>query len=107
MLKYSNIQFKKILLDRGLSITELANLVGTSKQNLSRILQNDDIKLTTFLEICDALKVNPSDLLGRQHNDDNLLNDPPVPYGRKTESEILFELEKRVTELEKKLGSKK
>ena len=54
----------EILLDRGITLTELAETVGITIVNLS-VLKNDRaraIRFTTLTSICDALRCTPGDL---------------------------------------------
>ena len=55
----------RLLLERGMTLTELADRVGVSYANLS-ILKNNRaraIRFSTLTRICDALDCQPGDLL--------------------------------------------
>jgi len=115
MLTNSEIDNEKIFKKIDETIEKWAKQVGKNKTDLFntgiitsngyyQAIARKSLRLSTILEI--------SQFFGKSFMEffqeyESIVNDPPVPYGRKTESEILFELEKRVTELEKKLASKK
>jgi len=55
----------ELLLERGMTLTRLSELVGVSLVNLS-VLKNDRaraIRFSTLTAICDALDCQPGDLL--------------------------------------------
>jgi putative transcriptional regulator len=54
-----------MLADRKMSSKELAEIIGTTQVNLSRIKtgQIKGIRFSTLYEICKALKCQPGDLL--------------------------------------------
>ncbi len=54
----------EILVDRGMTLVQLSDLVGISVVNLS-ILKNDRaraVRFSTLTRICDALGIQPGDL---------------------------------------------
>ncbi|HZC27812.1 MAG TPA: helix-turn-helix transcriptional regulator [Actinopolymorphaceae bacterium] len=56
----------RLLADRGMTLTELAERVGVSVVNLS-VLKNNRakaIRFSTLTALCDALGCEPGDLLG-------------------------------------------
>ena len=58
-----------LLSERGMSLTELADLVGLSVVNLS-ILKNNRakaVRFTTLTGLCDALGCTPGDIFTVQH----------------------------------------
>lgn len=60
-----DIHLDKLLADRGMTLTELSELVGVTIVNLS-ILKNGRakaIRLSTLTRICEALDCQPGDLL--------------------------------------------
>ena len=60
------VHLDRLLADRGLSLTDLANQVGITLANLS-ILKNGRaraIRFSTLTALCDALDCSPGDLLG-------------------------------------------
>jgi putative transcriptional regulator len=59
------VQLDKLLADRGMTLTELAERVGVTLVNLS-VLKNDRaraIRFSTLTAICDALDCQPGDIL--------------------------------------------
>lgn len=58
-----NLDF--LLLQRGMSLTELSEIVGISLANLSILKRGKAkaIRFTTLIALCDALKCQPGDLL--------------------------------------------
>lgn len=48
-------EIKKILIDKDMNVTDLANLIGTSKQNLNQKLNRKDMKVSEFINILDLL----------------------------------------------------
>lgn len=62
------IDLDKLLLDRGMSLTQLAEAVGMTMANLS-ILKTGKakaIRFSTLCKLCDALHCQPGDLLKYQ-----------------------------------------
>ncbi|MDP9847646.1 helix-turn-helix domain-containing protein [Streptosporangium lutulentum] len=60
------VHLDRLLEERGMTLTELANRVGVTVVNLS-ILKNDRakaIRFTTLTKICKVLNCQPGDLLG-------------------------------------------
>jgi putative transcriptional regulator len=69
----------KLLADRGITLTELAELVGVSIVNLS-ILKNGHaraIRFSTLTRLCQALDCQPGDLLS--HDPRQSPGEPPGP----------------------------
>ncbi|GHF98682.1 helix-turn-helix domain-containing protein [Thalassotalea marina] len=58
-----NLDF--LLLQRGMSLTELSEIVGISLANLSILKRGKAkaIRFTTLIALCDALQCQPGDLL--------------------------------------------
>jgi putative transcriptional regulator len=59
------VHLDRLLAERGMTLTELANRVGVTVVNLS-ILKNDRakaIRFTTLTKICEVLDCQPGDLL--------------------------------------------
>ncbi|MET7381457.1 helix-turn-helix transcriptional regulator [Streptomyces sp. NPDC005526] len=59
------VHLDRLLLERGMTLTELANRVGVTNVNLS-VLKNGRakaIRFTTLTRICEALQCQPGDLL--------------------------------------------
>jgi putative transcriptional regulator len=59
------VHLDRLLADRGMTLTELAQLVGVTNVNLS-VLKNGRakaIRFTTLTSICQALDCQPGDLL--------------------------------------------
>lgn len=54
-------RIKRIAKKRGVSMGELANLIGTSKQSLSNILSRGDMKVSMLEDIASALNVTVPD----------------------------------------------
>ena len=48
-------EIKKILIDTSMSVTGLAELLGTSRQNLNNKLKRKDMKLSDLNDILDRL----------------------------------------------------
>ena len=63
-----DLHLDKLLADRGMTLTELADRVGITVVNLS-ILKNGRaraIRFSTLAALCDALDCQPGDLLSHQ-----------------------------------------
>ncbi|HRD39207.1 MAG TPA: helix-turn-helix transcriptional regulator [Bacteroidia bacterium] len=60
---YNSLNINEKIIDflrrSNVSQAELATRMGYNHSSLNRTLNSDDIKLSTFLEICDALNVSP------------------------------------------------
>ena len=59
------VTLDRVLADRGLTLTELADLVGVTLANLS-VLKNGRaraVRFSTLTALCDALDCQPGDLL--------------------------------------------
>ncbi|QDO89311.1 helix-turn-helix transcriptional regulator [Ornithinimicrobium ciconiae] len=59
----------ELLLDRGMTLTELAERVGVTIVNLS-VLKNNRakaVRFSTLTAICDVLECEPGDVLGLRH----------------------------------------
>lgn len=58
-----NLDF--LLIQRGMSLTELSEIVGISLANLSILKRGKAkaIRFTTLIALCDALQCQPGDLL--------------------------------------------
>ncbi|MBQ7490309.1 MAG: helix-turn-helix transcriptional regulator [Bacteroidales bacterium] len=67
----------------GLSLDDMANMIGTDKSALSRIENGErNPKLDTLLKIADSLHITPADLIPERfhnHNTETLL---PSVYGK-------------------------
>lgn len=62
------VRLDRLLLERGLTLTELANQVGISIVNLS-ILKNGRaraIRFSTLSRLCEVLRCQPGDLLAHR-----------------------------------------
>jgi putative transcriptional regulator len=62
------VTLDRLLLERRMTLTELAERVGVTYANLS-ILKNNHaraIRFSTLTKLCDALDCEPGDLLRRQ-----------------------------------------
>jgi len=63
----------QVLLDEyGHKLTEIANLTGISKQNLSRIFNGDDIKFSQLIKILDACQIPFNQFISRWWNVGNV-----------------------------------
>ena len=63
-----SVHLDRLLADRGMTLTELSQLVGVSTVNLS-ILKNGRakaVRFTTLTALCEALDCQPGDILGFQ-----------------------------------------
>jgi putative transcriptional regulator len=69
-----------VLADRKMPSKELAEIIGTSQVNLSRIKtgQVRGIRFSTLYEICKALKCQPGDILECVIDDDDEPDDPAI-----------------------------
>lgn len=64
LLKYSE-NLRKALLENSMTQKDLANLVGTTQQTISRWLQGiNEPDLATLLEVCLYLDESPNAILG-------------------------------------------
>ena len=77
-MKNIGLEIKKILLDRNISASQLAILIGTSKQYVSQMLDREDIKVSTLQKIAEVLNVEVSKILGE--NVQSIVNEPIVHY---------------------------
>lgn len=61
------IELRKVLRRRGLSSRDLANRIGITEANLSRLATGKikEIKLSTLSAICEELDCSPGDVLRR------------------------------------------
>ncbi|AIZ16414.1 Cro/Cl family transcriptional regulator [Bifidobacterium pseudolongum subsp. globosum] len=59
------VHLDRIMLERGVSLTELSGRVGITQANLSKIKNNhiNAIRFSTLAAICEALSCTPGDLL--------------------------------------------
>lgn len=48
-------EIRKILVDEEMSVTDLAESIGTSRQNLNNKLKRKDMKVSDFINILDIL----------------------------------------------------
>ena len=63
-----SVHLDRLLADRGMTLTELSQLVGVSTVNLS-ILKNGRakaVRFTTLTALCEVLDCQPGDILGFQ-----------------------------------------
>jgi putative transcriptional regulator len=62
------VKLDRILLDRGMTLTELSEVVGVSLPNLSILKTNKAraVRFSTLAALCRALDCQPGDLLGFQ-----------------------------------------
>ena len=64
------VQLDRVLVDRGMTLTELAERVGVTVVNLS-VLKNGRaraVRFSTLSAICDVLDCQPGDLLSFEPN---------------------------------------
>ena len=64
------IHLDKLLADRGLTLTQLSELVGVTIVNLS-VLKNGrakEIRFSTLTRLCEALDCQPGDLMTRRQS---------------------------------------
>lgn len=59
------VHLDRIMLERGVSLTELSGRVGITQANLSKIKNNhiNAIRFSILAAICEALSCTPGDLL--------------------------------------------
>lgn len=60
------MKLDRMIFDRGISSKDLADIIGTTPVNLSRIKngQIKGIRFSTLYELCKALDCQPGDILG-------------------------------------------
>lgn len=46
--------------NKGLKLVDISKKIGISKQNFSRILKSDDLKVSQLIELCAVLEVSPT-----------------------------------------------
>ena len=65
------VKLSELMADRGMSLKELANLVGIANVILSRIKTGKikAVRLSTLDSICDALGCQPGDILSHVSED--------------------------------------
>jgi len=51
------------LKSRGYTQKDVAEKIGTSKQNIGRIISNGDMKVSQFHEICESFQISANDLM--------------------------------------------
>lgn len=59
---------------QGRSKTWLAQQLGTSRENLYRILRNDNISIQTTIRLGQILNINFVEFIGKQINENSLKN---------------------------------
>ncbi len=73
-MKIDNIRIKKVLREKGVSVSELARRIGTDRSNIYHYLRGDyDPKIEKVEQIAEALGVSVSYLTG--------MSDDPDPTG--------------------------
>lgn len=55
-----NKKIQAYIENKGFKLIDISKKIGISKQNFSRILNSDDLKVSQLLELCKVLEVNPS-----------------------------------------------
>lgn len=67
MEKSINTKLKEARISKNISAQEVADYLGMSQSNYSRI-ENNKLRLSveTFLKVCDYLKVDPKSFLGNE-----------------------------------------
>lgn len=55
-----NKKIQTYIENKGLKLVDISKKMGISKQNFSRILNSDDLKLSQLIDLCKILNVNPS-----------------------------------------------
>jgi putative transcriptional regulator len=66
-----HVHLDEVLVERGMTLTQLAELVGVTVVNLS-VLKNDRakaIRFSTLSKLCQVLDCQPSDLLSHRPHD--------------------------------------
>lgn len=58
-----NQKILEYLAENGIKQNHLAKKLGVSKQNLSRILNSDDLKVSMLIKICNVLNIKPTHFL--------------------------------------------
>lgn len=58
-----NNRLKTLIKEKGIKITDISKKTGISRQNIERILDADDLKVSQLFNICEALKISVCDLL--------------------------------------------
>ncbi len=67
LIAFSEIVRKKIK-DQNISLNELASIVGMTRPGIQKLLNNiESIKLITFLNICNQLKINAEDYISNNN----------------------------------------
>ena len=79
------VRLNELLLERGMTLTELSNRVGVTLANMS-ILKNGRakaIRFSTLTRLCEVLQCQPGDLLTHQPHDTKADRDA-MGNGRRT-----------------------
>ena len=64
-------KLKSIIEEKGMSINQLSKLVGISRSNFNKYFEGETSpKIDTFLSICEALEVSPSDFFVKDKKQD-------------------------------------
>ncbi len=94
-------KIKLALKERGKTQVELGEAIGMARQNVNKLLTNNDIKLSTLIKVCKFLEVDTSYFINDSSNI-NLLHEPAPKYNKpqKYIEQRMDELEKRVDKLE-------
>lgn len=74
------IRLDRVIADRKISLSELAQIVGIDHSNLSRLKSSKvkAVKLSTLDALCKALKCTPGDIL--EFIEDDELSSPEYEY---------------------------
>jgi putative transcriptional regulator len=67
------LRLDRVMVERRISLNELAERVGITNVNLSKIKNNkvQAMRFSTLAAICDVLKCQPGDLLEYSENDED------------------------------------
>lgn len=103
-MKLSLKKIKTIAVDKGITLSELADRVGTSRQNLNGMIRRNNATAEMLMKISQALGVELNDLINVYESDqapESFAGEPAGSY--LNESQILFMLRDRVENMDLRL----
>ncbi len=76
-----HVHLDRVLLERGMSLTDLAERIGISLPNLSILKTNKAraVRFSTLSAICREMECQPGDILVYVHGDPGVQGDPERP----------------------------
>ncbi len=109
MQNYIELQIKKVLVERKMSMEKLAQSIKVSRGGLINMLANNSMKVETLMKIAEVLDVDISYFLSESKSKtiDMVKELQRLSLPRELRSEEIEQLKKRIGELEELLGANK